>query len=165
MTRFRTVLAAALAFLAVPVALSPRESEAFTMIERSAWVLGPGLLSSAGQTAHLCVANMGDGSVRVLMGFLNVLGTRTVLSSMHVTLAAGGGACHDFTNVSVTAPTGDPTAVELVGFVAEMGSGGGTGKAIQSLASSLEIMNNSDSLGRVFLIGLLLPAVQLPAIN
>jgi hypothetical protein len=163
MTRFAKVVAAAVAFLAVPVALYPRQSDAITAVETPAWIFGPGLLSTAGQNANLCVANMGDGSVRVLMGFLNASNTNIVLSAVPVTLGRGAGDCHSFTNASrVTTVASDPTAVEFVAFVTVLGVGRDAGGAIRSLAPSLEIMNAADNHDRVVAHGLLLPAVHLP---
>jgi hypothetical protein len=105
---------------------------------------------------------MGDGSVRVLIGFLDASNTNIVLSAVPLTLGRGGGDCHSFTNaLRVTTVGSDPTAVEFVAFVTVLGVGRDAGGAIRSLAPSLEIMN-ADGHDRVAAHGLLLPAVHLP---
>jgi hypothetical protein len=138
-------------------AVMPRIGHAFTLIERPAWVFSPSSVAP-GQNAVLGVINWGDDVAVVQLVIVNAMSTKTILAQKQITLSPGMGQGITFSNSVLNG------AVVISGAVA-IRQGTNQQDLLANLASSLEIMDASGIGNRLHVAPLLLPAVQLPAVQ
>jgi len=161
-----TVRAAlAMALLAGTLSLAPpRQSQAFTLLEREAWAFGPSVVE-VGQLANLSTINWGDDAIRVELLLVDAQNRNTVFAHKEVTLAPGQGTTLPFVNPAAPAnAAGDPTAVELCGIIAVLIGLRDEGR-LTSLSSSVEIMDIGTGANRLHVSPTLITSVQLPAVQ
>ena len=152
--------------------LRPPVSKAFTLIEMPATVF-PEVSAAAGQNIMVCANNMaGDGSVRALIGLLDVAdSTRFVpgTTPTAVSLDVNKGSCalllpavQTTVNADIIAiRTGIPAIFFQTGTQAH-GGGGGAGKTFNASVQLVGPNGAITVLPPAFSANLLLPAVQLP---
>ena len=115
----------------------PQVSKAITAVEMPAFVF-PLVSLQGSQTPMLCMNNMGDGSVRTLIGLLEVADSgRAVSPLLPVTLAAHQGTCVNLATGRGPTSAGSTVTLLPAVFVAAgndnaAGGGGGTGKGLVS---------------------------------
>jgi hypothetical protein len=154
--------------------IRPPASKAITGVEMPAWVFPP-IAAAAGQNFMVCANNLtGDGSVRVLIGLLDVADSSRFLpgtTPMSMTLDANKGSC------SLLLPAVQVTTGALVpavrsgipavfyqtgGSTNAAGGGGGAGRG---LLASVQLVGPNGTVTMVtptLMPNLLLPAVSLP---
>jgi hypothetical protein len=150
----------------------PSVSKAITAVEMPAYVF-PEVTFTSGQKLMVCTNNLlGDGSVRALIGLLDVADSSRLVpgtTTTSVALDAHRGGCalllpavrptvDALTAVPVT--TGIP-AVFLIGLNSASGGGGGAGRGLISSAQVVE----ADGSVRLLITPTLMERVGLPAVQ
>jgi hypothetical protein len=110
----------------------PRAVKAFTLIEMPAWVF-PEITVEPSQVPMLCANNMGDGSVRGLIGLLNVAdATASVTPLQAVAFGPHQGTCMLLPAVQTTA-NGVPAAATIIPLIAIQGAPGQAQNVVASI--------------------------------
>jgi len=114
----------------------PRAGKAFTLIEMPAWVF-PEITVQANQNTVLCANNMADGSVRAIIGVLNVADATTSVAPLQtVTFGARQGTCMLLPAVQRTANGAPATIIPIIAVASAPGQA-------QNLNASIQLMDAS----------------------
>jgi hypothetical protein len=158
------------AFLAgfTTVMVRPPVSKAFTLVEMPAFVF-PEVTVQGSQVPMLCMNNMGDGSVRTLIGLLDVADSSKAMSPLiPITLGAHQGTCALLPAVRPGPTTGAPGPASAIAAIfvsagdanASATGGGGAGKG---LVSSLQVRDEGGTrfvVTPIFMTGVTVPAAS-----